>query len=102
MDLSLGKLGTLLATLKFRPILVERVSEAQSQDEPFMKIINEVRNGSHTDFSLKDNKILMLGKRLCVPNEEKLMREIMEETHCFANSMHPGSTKMYRTLRENY
>ena len=26
----------------------------------------------------------------------------MEEAHCSAYSMHPGSTKMYRTLRENY
>ena len=64
MDLSLGKSGALLATLKVRPILVERVSEAQGQDGQFVKISNEVRNGSRTDFSLKDNKILMLGERL--------------------------------------
>ncbi len=78
------------------------MSEAQGQDEQFVKISNEVRNDSRTDFSLKDNKILMLGEILCVPNEEKLKREIVEEAHCSAYLMHPGRTKMYRTLRENY
>ncbi|KAI5351598.1 hypothetical protein L3X38_004489 [Prunus dulcis] len=33
---------------------------------------------------------------------EDLKREIMEEAHCSAYSMHAGSTKMYRTLREYY
>ena len=40
--------------------------------------------------------------RLCVPDVESLKREIMEEARCSAYSMHPGSTKMYRTLKENY
>ena len=26
----------------------------------------------------------------------------MEEAHCSANAMHPGSTKIYHTIRENY
>ena len=26
----------------------------------------------------------------------------MEEAHCSAYVMHPGSTKMYRTIKENY
>ncbi|WRX23773.1 Integrase zinc-binding domain - like 10 [Theobroma cacao] len=26
----------------------------------------------------------------------------MEEAHSFAYALHPGSTKMYRTIRENY
>ena len=61
-----------------------------------------MRNGTHTNFSLKDDGTLMLGTRLYVPNEETLKREIMEEAYCVAYSIHPGSTKMYRTLRENY
>ena len=92
----------LLATLRVRPVLVERVQKAQTQDQNLSKIINEVRNGTCTDFSLKDDGTLMLGNRLCVPNEETLKREIMEEAHCTAYSMHPGSTKMYRNLKENY
>ena len=32
----------------------------------------------------------------------ELKREIMEEAHSSAYAMHPGSTKMYHTLREHY
>ena len=31
-----------------------------------------------------------------------LKHEILEEAHSSAYAMHPGSTKMYRTIRENY
>ena len=33
---------------------------------------------------------------------EVLKREIMEEAHNSAYAMHPGSTKLYRTLKDNY
>ena len=45
---------------------------------------------------------LLYGGRLYVPNVEVLKREIMEEAHNSAYAMHPESTKMYRTLKENY
>ena len=102
MHFSFSNSGALLATLKVRPVLVERVKEAQVQDQHLNKIITEVTNGTRIDFSIKDDGTLMLGNRLCVPNKEILKREIMEEAHYSAYSMHPGSTKMYRTLKESY
>ena len=39
---------------------------------------------------------------MCVPEYGELKREIMEEAHSFAYAMHPGSTKMYKTLKEHY
>ena len=39
---------------------------------------------------------------MCVPKIDELKREIMEEAHSSAYAMHPGSTKMYNTLREHY
>ena len=44
----------------------------------------------------------MLGQRLCVPDVIELKKEIMEEAHSSAYAMHPGSTKMYQTLRDHY
>ena len=40
--------------------------------------------------------------RVCVPDIDDLRRAIMEETHYSAYVMHLGSTKMYRTIKENY
>ena len=39
---------------------------------------------------------------MCVPENGELKRDIMEEAHSSAYAMHPGSTKMYRTLKEHY
>ena len=96
VEFSLSGSEALLATLKVRPVLVKRVQKAQVQDQHLSKVINEVRNSTRVDFSLRDDKTLMLGTRLCVPNEETLKTKIMAEAHCAAYSMHPGSTKMYR------
>ena len=37
-----------------------------------------------------------------MPEYGKLKRDIMEEAHSSAYVMHPGSTKMYKTLKEHY
>ena len=46
--------------------------------------------------------VLRFENRLCVPNDFALKKEIMEEAHRTQYSMHPGSTKMYRDIRETY
>ena len=45
---------------------------------------------------------LMFGNRFCIPNEIKLKNDILEEAHQSLNAMHPGSTKIYRDMREVY
>ena len=40
--------------------------------------------------------------RICVPDVEDLRKIIMEEAHCLAYAMYSGSTKMCRTIKENY
>ena len=46
--------------------------------------------------------MIVKGQRMCVPEYGELKRDIMEEAHSSAYTMHPGSTKMYRTLKEHY
>ena len=45
---------------------------------------------------------MRLDTRLCVPDVDELRKEIMEEAHFFAYSIHPGSTKMYYDLKDTY
>ena len=40
--------------------------------------------------------------RVCVSNVEDLRKLIMKEAHCSTYVMHLGSTRMYRTIKENY
>ena len=67
-----------------------------------LKLKEDVQKGLRTDFAVRDDGVLVMGNRLCVPDIKELKKEIMEEAHCSAYAMHPGSTKMYRTLRDHY
>ncbi|XP_049372615.1 uncharacterized protein LOC125837564 [Solanum verrucosum] len=46
--------------------------------------------------------VLRYQGRLCVPRVDELQERIMEEAHSSRYFIHPGSTKMYRDLREVY
>ncbi|RVW29531.1 Transposon Ty3-G Gag-Pol polyprotein [Vitis vinifera] len=67
-----------------------------------VQVMEEVKRGSKPDFVLSDDEILRFGTRLCVPNDEDLRRELLEEAHCSKFAIHPGGTKMYKDLRQNY
>ncbi|CAL1361076.1 unnamed protein product [Linum trigynum] len=93
--------GGLLATLQVRPILRERIIKVQGQDPELRKIIDKSRKGEETKFTLRDG-VLTLNERLCVPNVDELLREILEEAHSSPYAMDPGTTKTYCSLRFHY
>ena len=94
--------GALLATFHVRPVLIDRIRELQIQDPQIVKLRGEVESGQRGDLSLRENGTLVMGQRSCVPDVGDVRREIMEEAHSFTYAMHPGSTKMYHTLKEHY
>ena len=100
--LELTDTGGLLATFHVRPILIDRIRELQTQDPNMIKLKREAESGQLKGFSVRADGTVMMGHRLCVPDVGELKKEIMEETHSSAYAMHPGSTKMYHTLREHY
>ena len=100
--LELTDTGALLATFHVRPILIDRISELQTQDPTMIKLKREAESGQLKGFSVRADGTVMMGHRLCVPDVGELKKEIMEEAHSSAYAMHPGSTKMYHTLREHY
>ncbi|KAL8097505.1 hypothetical protein AgCh_030581 [Apium graveolens] len=51
----------------------------------------------------KDGKgIYRVNSRIWIPNVVELKHEILQEAHNSRFSIHPGSTKMYQDLKENY
>ena len=67
-----------------------------------MKLRGEVESGQRGDLSLREDGTVVMGQRLCVLDVGDVRREIMEEAHFSSYAMHPGSTKMYHTLKEHY
>ena len=93
---------SVLATLKVRPLLLERIAQAQRNDDKVLRWIEDVKSGKNKDLTCDEKEVTRMGKRIIVPNKEELRREIMEEGHYSTYAMHPRSTKMYRNLKENY
>ena len=93
----------LLASFVVRPSLVDQIREKQMQDEELVKEVNNIMSGEvGENFSISQDDILTMKGRICVPDVEDLRKIIMEEAHCSAYAMHPGSTKIYWTIKENY
>ena len=72
------------------------------QDEKLVIEIQKIINGEASEGFITQDGMLTLRGRICVPDVDDLKKLIMEEAHCSAYAMHPGSTKMYRTIKENY
>ena len=81
---------------------LDRVKTAQRRDPQLQKIRFEVQQGQSRDYMIDSEGTLSLGTRLYVPNVEELRKEIMEEAHFSAYSIHQGSTKMYHDLKDTY
>ena len=94
--------GALIASFMVRPTLVDRIQELQKSDERLKQELQKLQSGEKGDFQLKDDGTIVMKGRICVPKDEELRKAILEEAHSSAYAMHPGSTKMYRTIKENY
>ncbi|TYK11723.1 reverse transcriptase [Cucumis melo var. makuwa] len=94
--------GSLLAQFQVRSSLVAETVGRQQEDSNLQKMLAKAKQGPEAEFELRTNRAIVKQGRLCVPNISKLKGAILEETHNLAYAMHPGSTKMYRTLKNTY
>ncbi|KAL6318509.1 hypothetical protein AAG906_000587 [Vitis piasezkii] len=94
--------GALVANFRVQPDLIGRIKTLQKNDVQLVQLMEEVKKGSKPDFVLSDDGILRFGTRLCVPNDGDLRRKLLEEAHCSKLAVHPGGTKMYKDLKQNY
>lgn len=85
-----------------RPTLRERIIEAQSKTTFLQKIKDEVGTDKRRDFGIASDQSLMFKGRICVPKNEVLRNDILEEVHSTPYTAHPGGTKMYRDLRDTF
>ena len=60
-----------------------------------------MQQGQSRDFVI-DNVAHCIWALDCVTDVDDLRKEIMEEAHFSAYSIHPGSTKMYHDLKDTY
>jgi hypothetical protein len=77
---------------------------AQLIDEEVQKIKQklEERDPKLDCFRRDDKGVVRFGQRLVIPLDRDLKKEILNEANLSKFTIHPGSTKMYRDLRENF
>ncbi|KAL0536903.1 hypothetical protein IC582_025866 [Cucumis melo] len=94
--------GSLLAQFQVWSFLVTEIVRSQSEDSNLQKKLGKSKKGLEVEFELRTDGVIVIQGRLCVPNINELKNAILEEAHSSAYVMHPGSTKMYRTLKKTY
>ena len=100
--LSLSEDGAIVEKLIAKPDLLNRVLQAQKNDEKISVIVSQNRVGKETEFKAKNDGFLYNRDRGCVPNDDELKKSILKETHTGSFAMHPDSTKMYQDLKTLY
>ncbi|KAA3465605.1 DNA/RNA polymerases superfamily protein [Gossypium australe] len=92
--LSLYDDGSLLAELQ--------VKEKQLVDEVLSARLLQVQNRGIEDYSVNNDGVLCFCGRVYMPKDVGLRQRILQESHSSPYAMHPGGSKMYRDLREQF
>jgi hypothetical protein len=73
---------------------------AQQADGKVREIKERVNKGIETSFQMLSDGLIAMGRRIYLPEDKILKDEILREAHESRFGTHPGSTKMYRDLKE--
>ena len=91
-----------LSTLVAKPTLEGQIIALQKRDKGIQEIKKNIVSGVDKCFSMNDQGVVYFEDRLVVPRKHNLRRQILKEAHDTPLSIHPGSTKMYRDLRQRF
>jgi hypothetical protein len=89
----------MIYTMTFQPELIEKIRKCQEE------IMNNERSnlsGEEINSQKDDKGIQRFATRIWIPNVPELKEEILRDAHNSRYSIHPGSTKMYKDLKENF
>jgi hypothetical protein len=84
--------------------LYDRIVTTQRNDEDIQIIKQKLAEGDpkYTCFQKDHKDVIWFGKRLVVPFNPEIRKTIFDEAHMSKFSIHPGSTKMYQDLKQNF
>ena len=102
MRLEVLEKGGFLACVEARSSFLDKIKGKQFSDEKLSQIRDMVLLGEAKEVIIDEESILIIKERVCVPREHDLIHTILTEAHCSRYSIHPGATKIYRDIRQNY
>ncbi|KAK1613387.1 hypothetical protein QYE76_037060 [Lolium multiflorum] len=91
-----------LASIELQPTLIGQIKEAQKGNASIDGIKSQIAAGKAPGFTEDEEGVLWYNGRLCVPSDSELKQVILQEAHDTLYSIHPGGTKMYQDLKEQF
>jgi hypothetical protein len=93
-----------LFNISLTPILGDEIISGQKNDEGMGHIKRRMQVGDLKVACFREdaNGTLWFKERFVVLKKEALKKKIMDEAHTLRYSIHPGSTKMYHDLRQQF
>ncbi|KAK1642438.1 hypothetical protein QYE76_060243 [Lolium multiflorum] len=91
-----------LASIELQPTLISQIKEAQKSNASIDGIKSQIAAGKAPGFTVDEEGVLWYNGRLCVPSDSELKLVILKEAHDTLYSIHPGGTKMYQDLKEQF
>jgi hypothetical protein len=93
-----------LFNITLTPTLKAEIVAAQKDDEGMGHIRRRKREGDPNVACFREDAkgTLWFKEWLVVPRREALEKKILDEAHMLRYSIHPGSTKMYHDLRQQF
>ena len=90
--------------ISLEPTLHDSIIMAQLHDEGIKIIKEKLSQGEakYKCFRVDHRGVLWFESRLVVPKNHQLRKQILDEAHLSKFSIHPGSTKMYQDLKQNF
>jgi hypothetical protein len=82
--------------------IVERIRQAQEHDHLLMQAARRVREGRVVPFTIDGTGAVRFQGRLCIPQKAQVKDDILKEAHRTPYTVHPGETKMYNDLKQNF
>jgi len=89
-----------LANLNLYPELYSEILSAQEKDEWTQKLKSSMNTQTRSEFKINAEGLLCFRNRVCVP--ASLREKLLAAAHQTKYFVHPGGTKMYRDLKQNF
>jgi hypothetical protein len=90
--------------LSVETMLRDSIILVQRHDKGIRIIKQKLAQGEekYKCFRVDHEGVLWFNERIVVPKDHKLRKQILDEVHLSKFSMHPGSTKVYHDLKQNF
>ena len=95
--------GPCLYSISAKPMVIQRIVEAQVHDE-FLENVKAQLVASEVDenWSMYEDGSVRFKGRLCVPKDVELRNELLVDAHRAKYTIYPRNTKMYQDLKRQF